>query len=99
MDQSCCQPQVAVILIFIVSGLCLDSISECLQYKVRSKLHWLEKGAAIVPNSCGTHQVQCFQALTLSIVLVLGVTPLLAWPILHFGHLVCHVPKFAQEGS
>eukprot|EP00438_Fugacium_kawagutii_P030121 Skav205180 [mRNA] locus=scaffold1333:70350:75684:+ [translate_table: standard] len=26
-------PQVAVILIFIVSGLCLDSISECLQYK------------------------------------------------------------------
>ncbi|CAL1131333.1 unnamed protein product [Cladocopium goreaui] len=51
-------PQVAVIVIFIVSGLCLDSISECLQYK----------------------------ALTLSIVLVLGVTPLLAWPILHFGH-------------
>ena len=26
--------QVAVIVIFIVSGLCLDSISECLQYKV-----------------------------------------------------------------
>ncbi|CAK9005482.1 unnamed protein product [Durusdinium trenchii] len=51
-------PQVAVIVIFIVSGLCLDSISECLQYK----------------------------ALILSIVLVLGVTPLLAWPILHFGH-------------
>ncbi|CAE7314279.1 BASS4 [Symbiodinium natans] len=50
-------PQVAVIVIFIVSGLCLDSISECLQYK----------------------------ALALSIVLVLGVTPLLAYPILHFG--------------
>ena len=27
--------QVAVIVIFIVSGLCLDSISECLQYKAR----------------------------------------------------------------
>ncbi|CAJ1369337.1 unnamed protein product [Effrenium voratum] len=50
-------PQVAVIVIFVVSGLCLDSISECLQYK----------------------------ALALSIFLVLGVTPLLAWPILHFG--------------
>ena len=25
--------QVAVIVIFVVSGLCLDSISECLQYK------------------------------------------------------------------
>ncbi|CAE7531075.1 BASS4 [Symbiodinium sp. CCMP2592] len=50
-------PQVAVIVIFVVSGLCLDSISECLQYK----------------------------ALTLSVVLVLGITPLLAYPILHFG--------------
>ncbi|CAE7359298.1 BASS4 [Symbiodinium sp. CCMP2456] len=50
-------PQVAVIVIFVVSGLCLDSISECLQYK----------------------------ALTLSVVLVLGVTPLLAYPILHYG--------------
>ena len=29
--------QVAVIVIFIVSGLCLDSISECLQYKA---VHW-----------------------------------------------------------
>ncbi|CAE7514646.1 BASS4 [Symbiodinium pilosum] len=61
-------PQVAVIVIFIVSGLCLDSISECLQYK----------------------------ALTLSVVLVLGITPLLAYPILHYGQ--GHVEESLLEG-
>mmetsp|Transcript_76414 Transcript_76414/g.221895 ORF Transcript_76414/g.221895 Transcript_76414/m.221895 type:complete len:337 (-) Transcript_76414:89-1099(-) len=50
-------PQIAVVVIFIVSGLCLESVSDCMQPK----------------------------ALALGVILVLGVTPLIAWPILHFG--------------
>lgn len=75
-------PQVAVIVIFIVSGLCLDSVKDCLQYK----------------------------ALFLAMVLVLFVTPLMAWPILHFGQgyvdpslleglgLFCVVPTTLSSG-
>eukprot|EP00440_Ansanella_granifera_P065757 gb/GFBE01071317.1/.p1 GENE.gb/GFBE01071317.1/~~gb/GFBE01071317.1/.p1 ORF type:complete len:336 (+),score=83.49 gb/GFBE01071317.1/:1-1008(+) len=75
-------PQVAVVVIFIISGLCLDSVSDCLQYK----------------------------ALTLAIILVLFVTPLIAWPILHFGQgyvdetllqglaLFCVVPTTLSSG-
>jgi len=48
-------PDIAIDIIFVVSGMCLDSVSDALQPK----------------------------ALSLGIFLVLGVTPLLAWPILN----------------
>mmetsp|Transcript_38545 Transcript_38545/g.99609 ORF Transcript_38545/g.99609 Transcript_38545/m.99609 type:complete len:336 (-) Transcript_38545:102-1109(-) len=75
-------PQIAVVIIFIVSGTCLDSLSDA-------------------------HQPL---ALSLGIVLVLFVTPLIAWPILYFGHgrvdqtylqgmaLFCAVPTTLSSG-
>lgn len=61
-------PQVAVVIIFIVSGLCLDSVADMLQPK----------------------------ALFIGTVLVLGVTPLIAWPILVFGD--GHVSTILLQG-
>lgn len=75
-------PQFAVVVIFIISGLCLDSISDAAQPK----------------------------ALSLGIVLVLFVTPLVAWPILVLGRpyvnltllqgmaLFCVVPTTLSSG-
>lgn len=75
-------PQVAVFVIFVISGLCLDSVSDCLQPK----------------------------ALGLGVILVLFVTPLMAWPILFFGQgrvnltllqgmaLFCVVPTTLSSG-
>mmetsp|Transcript_20662 Transcript_20662/g.43997 ORF Transcript_20662/g.43997 Transcript_20662/m.43997 type:complete len:343 (+) Transcript_20662:45-1073(+) len=75
-------PQIAVVVIFIVSGLCLDSIQDMMQPK----------------------------ALSLGMFLVLFVTPLIAWPIMHWGSgrvnetllqgmaLFCVVPTTLSSG-